>query len=315
MSAGPLVDAAWRRVPGDQFGSVPQLSSTPTAAATHGDGADSDSSEWSYEDETELITLDLGNDRSARRALLGFNAPSSADFASANGSTVASAGGGASSWSTARSVRASRPTEKSILEQHPSHQPYTSSSSLLKSHLATDKMFSLTGLDTHTPILKIDNTVLKGKRVDTLGTEIVLEDHIDATKPKGSQHHLRPLNDQTTSAPTTRSSTTRKRILFQPIYDPTDNERLPDDVRHNHVANDLRDAVNAVKSTTQANTLEAETSTKRPRIADSGRNTDDDDTQPATLPEEEVLVRRAERSIKKAARALRKQQKLDSQNK
>lgn len=312
MSEGPIVDPAWQRVPKDEFGSAPQDSTS-----------DEDGSDWSYEDETELVTLDLGSDRVARRALLGFNAPSSADFATtsaasgANGST-----GGASSWSTARSVRASRPTEKSI-EQHPAYS--STSSSALKSHLGAGKMFSLTGLDTATPILKIENTVLSGKRVDMLGSEIVLVDHIDATKPKGAQHRLRPIPSAHAGHPTTNSSTTRKRILFSPIYDPTDNERLPADVRHNHMAHDLREAVNAVKNS--ATPSHAHTPDPPPQEAESGSTAkrtrtetgedadDDEENTTPTLPEEELLVRRAERSIKKAARALRKQQKRDNEDK
>ncbi|PWZ00260.1 hypothetical protein BCV70DRAFT_200416 [Testicularia cyperi] len=251
----PIIDSTWNRVPKDAFLPSTPFASTPfyenkqepIHAANNEDGGEDDdnqedaSSEWSYDEETELVTLDLGSELAARRALLGFSAPLN-DVAGGDGTSGAevgattAAGQGDTVWS-ARNIRVTRTVEPS----RPSTSLTTSALSLPgATPLGAGKDFSLTGLDTLHPIVKIGSTVLRGKRQQLVGSEIVLVDHFDRTKHPGSQHLLRPIPPSSSSSssssshhdqaqslhPTTVSSTTRTRILCHPIFDPADREAL-----------------------------------------------------------------------------------------
>lgn len=202
----PLIDPSWHRVQDDEFGPSPSTR-TPLDPSSSGRGSPtlSDaSSTWSYSDHEELITLDLGPDRIARRSLLGYSASLDSD---ADPST------GSASHSSSRNVRSARTGSA------PSKTAGGSAA-----HIASGKMLSITGLDTASPLLKIGDTVLRGKRMDLFGTEIVLADQYDPTRPREQQHRLNPIPPSVGAGKaraSTTSSTTRRRILFRPLYDPS----------------------------------------------------------------------------------------------
>ncbi len=123
--------------------------------------------------------------------------------------------------SSARTVRGSRGSGVDSTKSTESSRAKAGSST----HLGTGKQLSITGLDTSTPLMKINDTLLRGRRMDLFGTEIVLLDEMDPTRPREKQHRLQPVPPSTRDGRAdARSSTTRKRIMFRPIYDPEARE-------------------------------------------------------------------------------------------
>ena len=211
----PIIDPTWYRLPSDTFSSTPSSSTpfhlSPTSPSSPDTSSDYDS-DWSYDDEEELLTLDLGTDLIARRALLGYTV----GLDSTDPSTSTSTSGAATS--SMRTVRGNR--SSGLNPSTP--PPGTTTGGKNAPHLGAGKLLSITGLNTPTPLMKINDTVLRGRPMEMLGTEIVLGVEYDGEKRK---HRLQPI------PPTARegradanSSSTRKRILFRPIYDPASRE-------------------------------------------------------------------------------------------
>ncbi|SOV02166.1 uncharacterized protein UDID_05057 [Ustilago sp. UG-2017a] len=313
-----IIDASWHRMPEDQFGPGPSSSTPfdPSSSTSHHPSSPSDEedeSDWSFEDTEELITLDLGPERVARRALLGHSV--GLDYEAESGSVASG---------SARSIRGYRGAEadKQNKRSAPSRGGATKTSSAQSRgagpHMGAGKMLSITGLDTPTPLMKIDDTVLRGRRMDLFGTEIVLADDFDPTRPRGNQHRLRPIppsiNERRAN---TQSSSTRKRILFRPIYDPKQRENAEE--------NDANLA--ALRALIKQNP--SQINVEAPGDEDDD---DDDDVPLASLcnltatgdapqrrvgkgkykrkqvSEEEQIIRAAERKIRKAAKQHIKQQ-------
>lgn len=184
-------------------------------------------------------------------------------------------------------------------------------------------MLSITGLDTATPLMKVEDTVLRGRRMDLFGSEIVLVDEFDPTKPKGKQHRLQPLPPSTCdSQASAASSSTRKRILFRPIYDPISRDS----------ASASTAALQALRKLVQPSSTSfvALEKGKQKQTTDEDRQGDARLASVANLlnpqgreaekgvgrgkykrkevSEEEQLIRAAERKVRKAAKEFRKQQ-------
>ncbi|SJX63489.1 uncharacterized protein SRS1_14245 [Sporisorium reilianum f. sp. reilianum] len=230
MTIAPIIDASWHRLPGDSFGAGPSAltpldgSSSMRTSTDESDG--DDGSEWSFSDSEELVTLDLGTERIAKRALLGYSV--GLDFVDADATSSASA-------SSARSVRGFRgashidgtDTDKRTKR---GADPAAARSTANAPHIAAGKQLSITGLDTPTPLLKINETVLRSTRMCMFGTEIVLRDHLDPTRARNRQHRLQPIPPSTSDGrANVNSTTTRRRILFKPIYDPAARETTASD--------------------------------------------------------------------------------------
>ncbi|WFC96683.1 hypothetical protein MBRA1_003346 [Malassezia brasiliensis] len=80
----------------------------------------------------------------------------------------------------------------------------------------------VTGLETETPLLKVDGIVMKGTWDELFGSAIVLEEHTnDANEPTSddtshTRLHPVPPADHATAPATGASSTTSRRIAFVP---------------------------------------------------------------------------------------------------
>ncbi|EPQ26952.1 uncharacterized protein PFL1_05587 [Pseudozyma flocculosa PF-1] len=384
----PIIDPSWTRVPNDQF--HPNKPCTPAqaphdaTAAADDDDQDSDaSSQWSFTEETELVTLDLGTERTAKKALLGF----ASGAATADAKSPGTGGGGpaarpskqasapmSTSGAAAAAKQGSAP-QGSASAPPTKAPPAPPTTARQKGVLGAGRMFSITGLDTASPLLKVGNTILRGQRAHLIGTEIVLRDEYDASRPDGQRHALRPLRPTEISSasssssspvlgmhtdpsasdlqshqrrgrhPTTRSSTSSARLHFAPIYDPTDNERLPLDVRRGGLPGDLaslaRPTATARAAAEGSRTATRDKGKSKGRRKDQGKGKEratasqagssgDEDvplaqhaqartevTVPASrrrrgprpaaeLPEGELLLRRAEKSIRKEVRRRQK---------
>ncbi|KAN0065111.1 hypothetical protein ACQY0O_001608 [Thecaphora frezii] len=385
----PIIDPTWRRAPDDHFlpnrpygrpdasnGQSHRLRGADAAADDDQDEQSDGSSEWSFTEETELITLDLGSDRLARKTLLGHvggvsapepkaanrfsrgvkvdvgrTAPRASTEACAKQKAKTGASASASAEATAATI---------------AEATAGSSSTATRAVPGAGRPFSITGLDTTKPLIKIGNVILRGQRAELIGSEILLRDDYDASRPLGQQHALRPFPPSETSSsssssfsssaseqpqqsqqqqrdrhPTTQSSTTSMRIQLTPIYDPSNEERLPLDVRHNPLSGDLaalaqsKAAAGSSKAASKAKVAETSRAASRRRKDDScgdGASSDEDlplaqvvqgsrsvaDSPVQTpkprgrrpnyeLTEEELLLRKAEKSVRKAVRKREKE--------
>ncbi|TKY84828.1 hypothetical protein EX895_005908 [Sporisorium graminicola] len=230
MTVAPMIDPSWHRLPEDAFGAGPSTLTPldPSSSIPRADESDSDGSEWSFCDQEELITLDLGTERVAKRALLGYSV--GLDYSDADPIPAAAS-------SSSRSIRGFRGSggvgdgvemDKRIKRGTDPKSSLVSSSN--GPHLGAGKQLSITGLDTSTPLLKINDTVLRGSNMTLFGSEIVIVDHFDPTRPRNSQHRLQPIPPSISDGRANlASSTTRRRILFKPIYDPAARETSTED--------------------------------------------------------------------------------------
>lgn len=317
----PIIDPSWHRLPEDQFGPTPSSSTPfdPSSSTTHSVPSSDDEeydSDWSFEDTEELITLDLGPERVARRALLGYSV--GLDYTEAESGTVAS--GSARSIRGFRGAEAEKRSKRAPTSGDSATRTASSQSRGARQHMGVGKMLSITGLNTTTPLIKIDDTVLRGRRMVLFGTEIILADDFDPTRPPGSQHRLRPIPPSTREGRAdTQSSTTRNRILFRPIYDPKQRENAQENDANLAALRKL------VKPSSHHINLDA-----------AGRDEEEDDIPLASLvnltatsdapqkgvgrgkykrkevSEEEQIIRAAERKIRKAAKAHLRQQEEEA---
>ena len=339
MVATPLVDASWHRVQQDTFSSRPDPS-TPLDPSSFipddtedTDDADDSGSDWSYQDEEQLVTLDLGTDRIARRALLGYSAgldqldPEPTPSASASARTVRSAHHNGGNLDAAKQSNPS-----TSLSTAGAGDP-SSNSGRNGPHLGAGKMLSITGLETATPLMKIDDTVLRGRRMDMFGTEIVLVDQFDPTRPKGYQHRLRPVSPSTLgeTRATTSSSTTRTRLLFRPIYDPSSRETAAGDTAAYNALRALvkpshsqHVSIPTPPSEHEQQAMAGSSLASVTNLSGAELGAGEEWTEPEKrlgrgkykrkqVPEEEQMIRAAERKIRKAAKAHRKQQEQQQQ--
>ncbi|KIS68679.1 uncharacterized protein UMAG_03251 [Mycosarcoma maydis] len=294
MSCTPIVDASWHRLADDTFDTRPSCSTPldPASSAADAGATDSDvSSSWSFSDQEELVTLDLGVERIAKRALLGYTV--GLDYV--DPAPSASAASAASS--SARTVRSSRNTARNT-----SQTSATEACSGAVAHIAAGKQLSITGLDSATPLMKINDTVLRGTQMQMYGSEIILKDEFDPTRDRSRQHRLQPIASSDGRADA-RSSTTRKRIMFTPLYDPTSQQTVSD---ANDAYHELRAlARNAhhvnLSDPSHCDHPSSQIATGNPTSAQSesarARNKRKD------ISEEEQIIRAAERKIRKAAKA------------
>ncbi|SPO26722.1 uncharacterized protein UTRI_04029_B [Ustilago trichophora] len=331
--AAPITDASWHRLPEDTFGAAPSRN-TPfdPSSSSHCDPAsdpdsDDSGSEWSYEDEQQLITLDLGTDRIARRALLGYSG--GLDSADTDQPSLVASG-------AARTIRATRTTTTSTSNSNTTDAQNTATASSGANgggssahHLGAGKMLSITGLDTRQPLMKIGDSVLRGNRMDMFGSEIVLCDDFDPTRIRGKQHRLHPIppSTGTETRANVASSTTRTRVLFRPIYDPTARETtgegsnlealhsLARSVNPNHI----HTATNSTPPTAPEDWGRADAA----RLASLANlmgdpSTEGTDAQKGVgrgkykrkeVSPEEQLIRQAERRVRKLAKAHYRQQR------
>ena len=83
--------------------------------------------------------------------------------------------------------------------------------------LQMSHQYTITGLEGKHPFLRLGNVVFRGQWDELLGTEIILCDEKDTSKPVLHQHNIRPLPPSPTDIRTGRPpSTTRHRIQFRP---------------------------------------------------------------------------------------------------
>lgn len=85
--------------------------------------------------------------------------------------------------------------------------------------LQMSHQFSITGLETNQPFMRLGNVIFKGQWDQILGTEIILRDQRDAGQSSSSsfQRDIRPLPTTQTDLRTGRApGTTRHRIQFRP---------------------------------------------------------------------------------------------------
>lgn len=303
MAVEPIIDASWHRLPNDTFSAGPSGSTQLDPTSSVDDDSDG-GSEWSFTDDEELVTLDLGTERIAKRALLGYSA--GLDYEAEPQTATAT--------SSARTVRGSRAggDTKAAETSKPS-----------SSHLGAGKQMAITGLDTAQPLLKINDTVLRGRRMDLFGSEIVLTDEFDPTRPRSKQHRLQPVPPSTRDGRAdARSTSTRKRILFRPIYDPTARDTS------SGKDGDVYDKLRALARSNQGYVLESNVSKSRAREDDVQRLAsvaglmgppDGPSSTPEKgvgrgkykrkeISEEEQMIRAAERKIRKAAKLHLQQQ-------
>ncbi|SPO26440.1 uncharacterized protein UTRI_04029 [Ustilago trichophora] len=348
--AAPIIDACWHRLPEDNFAAGPSRSTPYDPSSTHSDPvSDSDShdsaSEWSYEDEEQLITLDLGTDRIARRALLGYSG--GLDSGDTDQSSLVASGAAR----TIRGTRTTTNTNSNAAEANSRTNAQTtnagsnsgSSGGSSAPHLGAGKMLSITGLDTSRPLMKIGDSVLRGSRMDMFGSEIVLCDDFDPTRAKGKQHCLNPIppSTGTETRANVASSTTRTRLLFRPIYDPTARETAAGQGSSLEALHSLARSANPnhVHTTTAANTTNITNTTSTTTAeddwgtADAGRLASMANLMGGTLADtteaqkgigrgkykrkevsaEEQLIRQAERRVRKLAKAHYRQQRDEAQ--
>ncbi|GAC75151.1 hypothetical protein PANT_14d00063 [Moesziomyces antarcticus T-34] len=296
MSQQPLIDSSWHRAPDDTFSDRPHPQ-TPFDPSSSASGAVSDDggSDWSYSDTEELVVLDLGEERIARRALLGYSA--GLDVESDNAPT------------TSRAVRGTRAGDIDKRTKRATSSSTTSRRSTTGPHLGAGKMLAITGLDTSHPLLKIDDTVLRGRRMDMFGTEIVLRDQFDPTRTS-EQHRLEPLPPVGRGQrATTRSSTTRTRLVFRPIYDPEQRETANDNTHYAALRNLVQSDKLVVETVAEEeqSMLARLQGTPAPAEAAEGRGK----RKPISEPEQ--LIRAAERQVRRAAK-LRQQQEQNEQS-
>lgn len=343
--AAPIIDACWHRLPEDTFGAGPSRCTPFDPSSTHSDPAsDSDSndsgSEWSYQDEEQLITLDLGTDRIARRALLGYSG--GLDSADTDQPSLVASGAAR----TIRGTRTTTNTNSNATEANSRTNAKTTNAGSNSAnsggsapHLGAGKMLSITGLDTSRPLMKIGDSVLRGSRMDMFGTEIVLCDDFDPTRSKGKQHRLNPIPPSTgaETRANVASSTTRTRLLFRPIYDPTARETGAGEGSNLEALHSLAKSVNPnhIHTATNTNTNTASTTTAGEEWgrADAGRLASVANLMGVTSEEateaqkgigrgkykrkevsaEEQLIRQAERRVRKLAKAHYRQQQEEAQ--
>ncbi|EST05008.1 Transcription factor TFIIIC, tau55-related [Kalmanozyma brasiliensis GHG001] len=304
MAVEPIIDASWHRLPNDAFSDGPS-SSTPLDPTSSVDDDSDGASEWSFTDDEELVTLDLGTERIAKRALLGYSA--GLDFVSEPHAATAT--------SSARTVRGSRAggDAKATETSKPSST----------THLGAGKQMAITGLDSAQPLLKINDTVLRGRRMDLFGSEIVLTDEFDPTRPRSKQHQLQPVPPSTRDGRAdARSTSTRKRILFRPIYDPAARETS------GGKDGDVYEKLKALARSNQGYVLESSATRSGARDDDAQRlasvaslmgppNGPSSTSEKGVgrgkykrkgISEEEQMIRAAERKIRKAAKLHLQQQ-------
>lgn len=304
MTVAPLIDSSWHRLESDSFGTTPSLLTPldPSSSTLNGsEGEDEDGSDWSYSDSEELVTLDLGTDRIARRSLLGYSA----------GLDTESASETLPSGSSSRTIRSSRVLASAAsTDKTPDGERSKGGT-----HLCAGKMLSITGLDTAQPLLKIDDTILRGHYMNTFGSEIVLQDSYDPTRPPDKRHRLQPIPPTTgdSSRANAASSTTRKRIIFRPIYDPTSRETGDEDA--NFAA--LRKLVPSRPE--YANSVgEGAAGVKLSDLMGGARSEETADTKLGRgkhkrkeLSESEQMIRAAERKVRRAAKEHAKQKERE----
>ena len=181
--------------------------------------------------------------------------------------------------------------------------------------MGAGKLLSITGLETASPLMKIGDTVLRGKRMDLLGTEIVLVNHVDLTRPKYSQHSLAPLAPTITtsssgSRASTQSSTTRTRLMFRPIYDPS--SRITNDTASSSGAMAALRTLAKPGSTHVTSLATHDSDANRATLAQLMRPAAQEGESLETtgrgkykrkeISEEEQIIRAAERKVRKADR-------------
>ncbi|GAC99107.1 hypothetical protein PHSY_006705 [Pseudozyma hubeiensis SY62] len=301
MAPAPIIDSSWHRLPTDTFGAGPSTSTPidPSSTVSHDSGAESDSSSWSFSDTEELITLDLGAERIAKRALLGYSG--GLDYIDPTPSAAAAS-------SSTRSVRSTRGTTNTSAETSTN----TAQASTNSTHLGAGKHLSMTGLDTSTPLMKINDTVLRGSLMQMFGTEIVLKDDFDPTRDRGKQHRLQPIPPADGRA-NVSSSTTRKRILFRPLYDPKSRETVGNEDAYKRLQALATGGAHVnVTEASSKSTLEALTSNPTVGEAESGLGRGK--YKRKEISEEEQMIRAAERKVRKAAKEhLEQQEQLQQQ--
>ena len=319
MTIAPIIDASWHRLPEDAFGAGPSLLTPLDPSSSTRLETDSDGSEWSFTDEEELVTLDLGTERIAKRVLLGYSVGADLDADS--------------SVPVARSVRGFRgstgggegETDKRTKTGAADAASSTGGSS--GPHLGAGKPLSITGLDTSTPLMKIGDTVLRGSNMELFGTEIVLVDEFDPTRAKAKQHRLRPLPPSIRDGrPDAASTTTRKRIQFRPIYDPKARQAIGNNA-------DAYAKLRAIAKLPAQQNMQIETRAQEEQAslanltststeawqereteqAPSQRSVGKGKYKRKDVSEEEQMIRAAERKIRKAAKLHLRQQQEQQQ--
>lgn len=302
MAPASIIDSSWHRLPTDTFGAGPSTSTPvdPSSTVSHDSGAESDSSSWSFSDSEELITLDLGNERIAKRALLGYSG--GLDYIDPTPSAPAAS-------SSTRSVRSTRGTTNPSAEASTNTAQSAAANSV---HLGAGKHLSITGLDTSTPLMKINDTVLRGSLMQMFGTEIVLKDEFDPTRDKGKQHRLQPIPPADGRA-NVDSSTTSQRILFRPLYDPKSRETVGNEDAYKRLQALATGGTHVnVTEASGKSTLEALTTDPMVGEAESGPGRGK--YKRKEISEEEQMIRAAERKVRKAAKEhLEQQQQLQQQ--
>ncbi|KAJ9479713.1 TFIIIC_sub6 domain-containing protein [Pseudozyma hubeiensis] len=301
MVPAPIIDSSWHRLPTDSFGAGPSTSTPidPSSTVPHDSDAESDSSSWSFSDTEELITLDLGTERIAKRALLGYSG--GLDYIDAAPSAAAAS-------SSTRSVRSTRGTTNTSAEASTN----TAQASTNSTHLGAGKHLSITGLDTSTPLMKINDTVLRGSLMQMFGTEIVLKDEFDPTRDKGKQHRLQPISPGDGRA-NVDSSTTRKRILFRPLYDPKSRETVGNEDAYTRLQA-LATGGTLVNVTEASGRSTLEALTTDPTVGEAEPGLGRGKYKRKEVSEEEQMIRAAERKVRKAAKEhLEQQQQLQQQ--
>ncbi|PWN49914.1 hypothetical protein IE53DRAFT_387834 [Violaceomyces palustris] len=281
ISDQAFLDSSWTRVLQDFLPDrpLPPSGGDGSVEAEGGGGGDQESEEyeWTYQETTELVTLDFGTNHLAEAALFSSafslgglstsSSPSSSNPAIHREAEVGVAdqdprarryhSGSARSkkrdYTNQLSSKASSQASRSTSDPSTTVEPSSSSSSS-SSTKASGKPFSITGLETPSPLVKLGNTFFRGVWDELVGTEIVLVEDRDPTRPLGKRHTVRPIPPDppgyerggrpTTGGedpnlllrPDARSSTLKRRIHLVPIYDPRDSERLPPDPGSNWLA-------------------------------------------------------------------------------
>ncbi|CDR88467.1 uncharacterized protein SPSC_04294 [Sporisorium scitamineum] len=320
MTVIPIIDSPWHRLPEDTFGAGPSSHTPldPSSSIPPADESDSDGSEWSFCDEEELVTLDLGTERVAKRALLGYSV--GLDYVDADPSSAAAS-------SSARSIRGFRGGGDGVDTDKRTKRgadPKAARISSNVSHIGAGKQLSITGLDTSTPLMKINDTVLRGSKMTLFGSEIVLVDHFDPTRPRHSQHRLQPIPPSTSDGRANVSSTsTRRRILFKPIYDPSARETTNDGEAYAKLRALAKPPGYVLAAEAKQSALEEQQrlasianlmgSATAPELPQKGVGKGKYKRKEVSA--EEQIVRAAERKIRKAAKLhLREQQEREQQD-